>query len=192
MKLACYSLLLFGLMLCQACNKTDLSAQRIKTVDSLSGSLNVMVKTLEKVDTVLLLKSIARFNYYKLFIKENVKDTITKEQADNLKHFYHGGENLTVFASNRILIVARAMLLNSQMLKLSEDLKNNVDPVALSKFIMFEKMEIAKLTEIGFRQQKIFHTGLEEFKNALPGIEMLIKSRNKGELPTIVKDTIVL
>jgi hypothetical protein len=46
--------------------------------------------------------------------------------------------------------------------------------------------------DAAYQQQKLFHSSLEEFKNALPGVELLIKSRNKGELPTIIKDTITL
>lgn len=192
MKIGCYSLIFLSLILCPSCNKSDQYNQKVKTLDSLSGSLNAMVKELEKADTVLLQKSIARFSYYRKFIIENIHDTVSKDQADNLKIFYEGGENLEAFAKNRNMILARARLVNSQLLKLKEDLKNNADPGIASKFILTEKAELSKLTETGYRQEEIFHKSHEKFKNAQHGVEELIKSRNKGSLPTIVKDTIAL
>ncbi len=179
-------------MLFQACGKQDVSAQKIKTLDSLGGSVNSMVNELERTDTVLLQKYLARLNYYTKFIRENVHDTITKEQADNLRHFYEGGQHLQAYARNRRLIIKRARLVNSQLLKLSADLKEHNDPGFFSKFILLEKEEAARLTGAAQQQQEKFHSGMEEFKNSLRGVEDLIKSRNRGELPTIIKDTIVL
>ena len=62
----------------------------------------------------------------------------------------------------------------------------------LSKFILAEKTELSKLMEIGYQQQERFHRSCEEFKNAQHGVEELIRSRNRGELPTIIKDTVAL
>jgi hypothetical protein len=192
MKIACYSFILLGSILFQACGKHDVGAQKIKTLDSLGGSVNSMVKELERTDTVLLQKYLARFSYYSQFISENVHDTISKEQADNLRQFYEGGKNLEAYAHNRRIIIKRTRLVNSQLLKLSADLRENKDPEVFSKFIFLEKQEASRLTEAGIQQQQKFHSGMEEFKNSLRGVEDLIKSRNRGELPTIIKDTIVL
>jgi hypothetical protein len=77
--------------------------------------------------------------------------------------------------------------------KLAEDIKTKKpDKELVSKFAAFEKSESAKIIEAGYQQQKLFHTGIEEFTNSLKGVELLIKTRNNGELPTIVKDSITL
>jgi len=192
MKVALYSCGILLFLLCQACNKADVKAREGKTLDSLSVSLTAMANGLNKTDTVLLQKSIARFNYYRKFIIENIHDTILKEQADNLKHFFSGGENLEAFSENRKIILQRAELVNLQLSQLKEDLKSNVDLEILSKFSVAEKVETLKLTEAGYLQQERFQRSFEEFKNALNGVEALIRSRNYGNLPTIIKDTINL
>ncbi len=192
MKAACYSILTAGILLVQACHQSEGHSQQIKTLDSLSGAVNAMEQTLVKTDTILLQKCINRLNYYSTFINENVHDTISREQADNLKHFYDGGQALAAYAKNRQAILKRARLINAQLMKLSEDTKDAGDPEALWKFISIEKAEASRLMEAGQQQQEKFHSAIGEFKNALHGVEQLIKSRNRGELPTIVKDTVVL
>jgi hypothetical protein len=62
----------------------------------------------------------------------------------------------------------------------------------VSSYTHSEITESTKLIEMGYGQQKLFHSRLEEFKNSLKEVELLIRSRNKGELPTIIKDTIFL
>lgn len=181
------------LFFCGACNKSDVYTEKAKTIDSLSGAINSMANELSRIDTLLLRKSISRYNWYKQFILQNINDTITKAEADHLQHFYASGKNLESFILNRKLILERAELINSQLEKLAEDLKTKKpDKELVSKFAAFEKSESAKIIEAGYQQQKLFHTGIEEFTNSLKGVELLIKTRNNGELPTIVKDSITL
>jgi hypothetical protein len=176
-----------------ACNKTDVYEQKAKTLDSLNGAVNSVIRELQNMDTIILQKSVTRFNWYKQFIRQNVNDTISKMDADNLQHFYASGQNLENFLQNRKIILTRAGQLNAQLLKLSEDIKSkrlNVEYV--SKYSFYEKEEAGKLIEAGSQQRKIFHISLEEYKNSLKGVELLIRSRNNGELPTIIKDTVAL
>ena len=182
------AILVFG-----SCNKTDLYGQKTKTLDSLSGAINSMLQELKNVDTISLQKSLTRFNWYNEFIRENIHDTITKDEADNLRHFFTSGKDLENFSRNRKLILKRALLINSQLQKLTEDIKNkSLSTEQMSSYSHNEMNESTKLIEMGYEQQKLFHSRLEEFKNSLKGIELLIRSRNKGELPTIIKDTISL
>jgi len=176
-----------------ACQKTDVYEQKAKTLDSLSGAINSMANELAKIDTILLKKSVARFTWYKQFILQNINDTINKQEADNLQHFYSSGQDLENFAESRKLILERAVLMNSQLEKLAEDIKTKKpDKEQISKFAEYEKTEGAKLIEAGYRQQKLFYTGKEEFTNSLKGVELLIRTRNHGELPVIVRDSITL
>jgi hypothetical protein len=188
-----YIFCLSWIILLGSCDQNDVYTQGSKTLDSLSGAINSMVSELNKTDTIALERSILRFNYYKQFIQQNIHDTIEKNDADNLQHFYISGHNLESFASNRKIIVTRAKLVNSQLEKLNTDIKNRaVQTEELSNYSYLEKQHAAGLLDAGYAQMKVFHSGLEEFKNSLRGIEALIRSRNNGELPTIVKDSVAL
>ena len=167
--------------------------QKAKTLDSLSGAVNLVLKELQNVDTLVLQKSIFRYVWYKQFINANINDTISKEDADNLQNFYASGKNLENFSTNRKLILTRAALLNSQLVTLSQDVKSKtINEKTLQYSSVYETVEAANLIESASKQQKVFHSSVEEFKNSIRGVELLIRSRNKGELPTIIKDTVSL
>jgi len=194
MKATCYTVcFIAAISFFGSCNKTDLYEQKGKTLDSLSGAINSIVREMDNVDTIVLQKSITRYSWYKQFVQQNVNDTISKEEADNLQHFYTSGKNLENFSSNRKIILARAILINSQLIKLAEDIKNkSLNTEQLSTYSLYEKTAAGKLIEAGYQQHKLFHSSIEEFRNSLRGVETLIRSRNKGELPTIIKDTVSL
>ena len=194
MKLFVYILFLFScLFFLEACNKTNVYEQKGKTLDSLSGVINAMVRDLERVDTITLEKSVSRFGWYKDFISENIQDTITKAEADNLQLFYKTGANLENFSFNRKALLLRAGLINSQLQKLAVDIKSkSLTEAKITEYTLNEKSEAAKLIEAAYQKQKLFYSGQEEFKSALHGVELLIRSRNNGELPAIIKDTVTL
>jgi hypothetical protein len=193
MKIVYYILLLATMLLLQSCNQTNLYNQKTKTLDSLNGALNLKVKELEKTDTALLQRCITRFTYYRQFVKQNVKDTLSKNEADNLQRFYESGKNLQSFWSNRFTILGRASLINSQQSKLTIDLKSKIiNPEEAEPSIKREKEATTELIDAANAQQKIYYMSLEEFKTSLHEVENLIRIRNKGELPTIIKDTVAL
>jgi len=122
-KFTTYILFLPGFIFFMSCGQAELCSQQVKTLDSLNGAVNGMAKELEKADTVTLQKAMTRFNYYRQFIQQNIHDTITKNEADNLQHFYVSGKTLDNFSINRRSILARASLVNSQLAKLTSDAK---------------------------------------------------------------------
>lgn len=193
MRISCYTFFLATLILLQACNQTNQYNQKTKTLDSLNGALNLKLKELEKTDTAMLQRCITRFTYYRQFFKQNLKDTLTKNEADNLQRFYESGKNLQTFWSNRFTILSRASLINSQQSKLATDLKNKtINPEESEPYLKREKESTTELIDAANLQLKIYYTGLEEFKTSLREVESLIRTRNKGELPTIIKDTVAL
>jgi hypothetical protein len=186
-------LLFFAGFFFQSCNKNDVYAIKIKTLDSLSGAVNAHAKEIEKVDTIILAKAILRFDQYKQFIQQNVKDTVTKSEADFVQQFYTSGKSLTSFDLNRRSLKARTSLINSQLEKLKSDAKNNLLPEEkLMEFTDLETKEANSLIEASNKQQQQYYTSLQEFKTALKGVEYLIKARNNGQLPTVVIDTLSL
>ena len=180
-------------MLMLSCNQTEKYNQKTKTLDSLNGALNLKVRELQKTDTAILQRCILRYNYYRQFIKRNINDTLNKNEADDLQHFYASGKSLENFWNNRFTILSRASLINSQQNKLSADIKNQtIEIKEAERFLYREKQATAELIDAANEQQKIYYTGLEEFKTSLKQVENLIRQRNNGELPTIIKDTLAL
>ena len=186
-------LLFFAGSLFQSCNRVNIYQAKSRSLDSLSGAINALVKEVDKTDTIILEKAISRFKQYKQFIQQNVKDTVAKTEADFLQQFYTSGNDLQNFSINRYSIKARTSLINSQLEKLKLDVKNRSIPEEkLIEYTNQEKKEADHLINAGHDQQKLFYTSLQEFKTALKGVEDLIKARNNGQLPTVVKDTLSL
>lgn len=190
MRRCCHSIVwLVCVFLFGACNRQNIYDEKAKTLDSLSGALNAAIKELRAPDTVSLQKASKIFEHYKKFIRLNVSDTIKKADADVLKHFYASGTNLTGFSGNRYSILERARLVNMQLVQLTADARNrSLESEQLVKFVEAEKAEANALIERSSQQKRMFYSAMEEFKSTLAGVEQLIKSRNNGELPTIVTD----
>jgi hypothetical protein len=181
------------LFLLQGCHSSEAYNQKIKSLDSLGGVIGSMVKELEKADTITLQKAVNRYNYYNAFMQQNLNDTVSKSDADYLQHFYTSGKTLQNYSFNNKIIVERASRVLKQLAKLSEDAKSKtVDLPTLITYYDIEKTEAEKLMQTANTHQKQVLLSLEEFKTSLPGVEQLIKSRNNGELPTIIKDTVNL
>lgn len=173
-----------------SCSGNDEQAKQIKSLDSISGALNLKLSELQKTDTLILEKALTKFNDYKQFIKQNINDTVSKKEADALQHFFASGNNLEGFFINRKTILARGYLVNAQLNKLLTDVKSNsLEEKQQSEFSFAEREQANDVIQKSFLQQQLFQTNLQEFKNALPLVEELIKTKNNGQLPTIVKDS---
>ena len=181
-------LIFFGCI--SSCSNKDEQAKQIKSIDSISGALNQKLSELQKSDTVILEKALTKFNDYKHFIKQNINDTVSKKEAEALQHFFASGNNLEGYYLNRQTILARGHLVNAQLNKLILDLKENtLEQNQLNEFTFAEKEQANDVIQKSFLQQQLFQTNLQEFKNALPLVEELIKTKNNGQLPKIVKDS---
>ncbi|MCW3076233.1 MAG: hypothetical protein JWO32_842 [Bacteroidetes bacterium] len=166
---------------------------QLKSLDSLSGALNQKLTELRQVDTIILQKAISKYTNYRQFILQNVNDTVTKEEANQLQQFFVCGKNLLDFSDNRIAILARGTLINSQVNKLITDIKeHSIEENILIQCSLQEKENAQKLVIASYSQQQLFQANLQEFKLSLYGIENLIRSRNNGQMPTIIKDSIPL
>lgn len=193
MRLGIYILFLIAVGFVWSCKQNDVYAQASKTLDSLNGSVTAMTRELEKIDTLLLKRSITRYTYYKQFVQQNVNDTLSREEADHLQHFLSAGENLEGFQNNRKLILQRAQVVNSQLANLSSDIKNkSLEETQLVKYCGRESAEANTITELGYAQQRLFLNAMQDYRNSLKGVELLIRSRNHGDLPVIINDTISL
>jgi hypothetical protein len=180
-------------VLFSSCSRQEVYETQLKSLDSLSGALNQKLAELQQVDTVILAKAIARYANYKTFIQQNINDTVNKAQANSLQQFYLSGKNLSDFSDNRSSILARGSLLNSQINKLITDIKTGaVEEEKLVRYSTEEKANAEKLIKASYEQQQLFQANLQEFKLSLQSIEEIIRSRNNGQMPTIIKDSIPL
>lgn len=176
-----------------ACIKNDVYEAQLKSLDSLSGALNQKLAELKQVDTVILKKAIIKYSNYLQFIQQNVNDTLSKEEGDKLQQFNVSGKILSDFSENRTMILARGNLLNSQLNKLMLDVKaRSNEEEMINKFYAEEKQNAEKLIKSTYGQQQLFQSNLQEFKLSLTSIENIIRSRNNGQMPTIIKDSIPL
>lgn len=174
-----------------SCRQDTTTENTVKTLDSLETAINGMMLQMRKTDTALVEKSVSRFHYYRQFIKQNINDTITKTEADHLRHFYDSGTQLENFSLNRKNIIARASLAKTQIAQLTVDAKNgSLSAENMRMAEQREYSEISRVLEEGYEQIRICHSALQEFRYSLSAVELLLRSRNNGELPRIIKDTL--
>jgi hypothetical protein len=181
---------LLFLILGESCLNRDTFRPEIKTLDSLSGALNGMKHGLESTDTLRLNSSISTFKNIGEFIRLKIQDTISKEEAEQLKIFFAAGENLEKYALNRNLLLARATRIQTQLIQLSED----IDHAVLSKdqaqsFVRREKEELNRWMEAAVNQQNLQYENNGAFRSSLKSAEELVKKRNQGVLPVVVTNS---
>jgi len=173
-----------------SCGKSEEEEKQIHSLDSLSGALNTKLQELNQLDTGLLKKAIDKFENYRVFIKENVNDTLTKEEGDQLQKFYHCGKNLISFKENRSAMLARGSLINSQLKKLMLDLGNgSVEYEKTQVYFLQERKGAEELIRNCFGQQQAFQSALQDFRSSISNVEAMIMKRNAGQLPKIIQET---
>lgn len=176
-----------------SCTKDEVYEAQLKSLDSISGALNQKLSELKFIDTVILKKAVTKYNNYRQFIQQNVNDTLSKDEGNQLQQFYLSGKNLSDFSYNRSIILARGSLQNTQLNKLILDVKaQSEDEEILNKFCAEEKQNAERLIKSTYGQQQLFQSNLQEFKLSLSGVEGLIRLHNNGQMPTIIKDSIPL
>ena len=173
-----------------SCGKSEEEERQIHSLDSLSGALNTKLQELNQLDTSLLKKAIDNFENYRVFIKENVNDTLTKEEGDQLQKFFLCGKNLISFKENRSAMLARGSLINSQLKKLMLDLGNgSVEYEKTQVYFLQERKGAEELIRSCFGQQQAFQSALQDFRSSISNVESMIMKRNAGQLPKIIQET---
>jgi hypothetical protein len=103
------------------------------------------------------------------------------------------GNRLQLYYKNRRELIQRADRVTDQLSRLSEDTKKKLlSELLVNKFYSTESGAAIEFMRISDQQLEMYQSSMQEFKNAINGVETLIRKRNNGELPTIIKDTIAL
>jgi hypothetical protein len=169
-----------------ACGNYEAQLNQQKTIDSLQTTLIVNKNHLLQIDSAELLKAISKYEVYQQFIKSNVKDTLSKEEAYALQSFIIAGENLKAVSENKKRLMARTNLLSNQLNKLQIDIKNNINNAAeTNNYLNAEKATQAELTNFCENEQSNYFKNLQQLKTNLYLIEQLILARNNNQLPNI-------
>jgi hypothetical protein len=185
-------LFVFSALFFFGCGPSDLNVQYSKSADSLSGSVNAAIQQLKAVDTVLLKKAVNRYIYYYAFIEHTVSDTLLKPEADQLLRFMSAGKRLQDFEQNRLLLIQRGSLIATQLSNLAQDARQQKTSAGtLKNYYVNESLEASRLLKISQAQLSDYQSAWSDFKNALQPVEVLIRARNKGELPQVVQDSII-
>lgn len=170
-----------------SCEQNNLLKQQVKTLDSLSGAINSAALALKETDSSNVKALLSTYQVYTQFINTSIKDTISKSQALDIKSFYESGEALQVFLKNKSALSARLSLLNTQCMRLSEDIRlGEMSSKESTKYFNYETVESIKVIGEVFKQQKIYYSNYEKLLQTIPNIEKIIKSYNNNQLPTII------
>lgn len=184
---------LIGLQAIFACSNQAIYKQTAHACDSLNGALSLAKNQLLSTDSTLLKKAIARSKEYQDFISQHVGDTLSKSEADQLQKMLQSADKLQAFTENKYLLSERMSFVSSQLANLGADAEKKASAEEIIQgYYQREQLQVQLLLKYAAEQMSLYQTSLADFKSALPGVEALIRKRNRGELPQIIKDTLNL
>lgn len=179
-------LLIFGIF--YSCRNNTTYEKYSKELDSLKIVLQQSVLNLKSADSLKCEEAIFKFKIYSDFLNKNLKDTVTIEQAKQLKVFYSCGEAITKFQSLRPTYLTNSELRRVQLQNLSNDLKNgSIEASEAVDYINTEKQaSLALIDEITHNTTNV-RDNLDLFNSSSTIVEEVIKQRNGGNLPLVPK-----
>ncbi len=176
------------IIVCTSCGNSSFNLEQGKLLDSLQTTLELHKIKLTQIDSTELQNALMKFENYQQFIKSNINDTLSKQDAYTVQSFITAGQNIKAFSINKINILSRINLLNSQLQKLSFDVKNNVyQNNQTIAFINNEKLAQIEIGKICTNEYVNYLRNIQQLKNNLFLIEQIILKHNNNELPKIVK-----
>jgi hypothetical protein len=187
---ALFAMAAFFVHLFSSCSLKSKVAPELRQLDSLHIVLQTKLEQLKNTDTLTLDKAVKRYIAYSSFIENNIRDTVSKDEATTIQQFYSNGNNLKRFQLNRAALLARMKLVSSQITKLKTDADNNA--IRQDVFMMHytaESKVCKELIALSVKQMEGFNQAMSAFKSNLLSVETFIKKRNSNELPAEVSTT---
>jgi hypothetical protein len=178
---------LFVLIGCfSSCKNSHGYEKYVKELDSLKVVVEQAVGNFKSVDSIACYNAFIKQQTYTLFINENLKDTVSKTDAESLKNFSDTGEGLQSYLSNRSQWLAEANRTITQLHNLSNDLKNgSVEIDEAVEYIHTEKLQSGKVIEELKVNTESIRSLLEIHAKALPVVELIVTTLNHGSLPPL-------
>ena len=174
-------------ILTQSCGVSQLAKQQIKRLDSLSGSVNALRQSMNKIDSLELSKTVTLYRNYASFIQSKVNDTLSKEEALQIKAFFDSGTALENYDANRPLMENRLTLLSKQLSDLSKDIQAQaLSDLSADRFFQNEWQQVNNLLPQVLAQEKLFYLNTQKLTQSMPAVMEIIRKHNKQQLPIVI------
>lgn len=181
------------LSLISSCGNSHQYDKTIKELDSLKVVVQQSVSHFKEVDSLACYEAYNKQSTYAGFIKFNLKDTVAKAEAENLQLFYHLGKTMVNYLAMRPQWLQQADLSINQITHLTYDLKNgSVKDEEAIGFINTEKKEAEKIIQELNDNTDIIRRTMEQYLQALPTVETVVKRINNNTLPELKNPAVKL
>jgi len=178
---------LFALTGCfSSCKNPHGYEKHVKELDSLKVVVEQAVVNFRSVDSIACYNAFIKQQTFTLFINENLKDTVSKTDAESLKNFSNTGEGLRSYLNKRSQWLAEANLTITQLHNLSNDLKKgSLEIDEAVEYIHTEKLQSEKIIEELKVNTESIRSILEIHSTSLPVVEEIVIKLNHGSLPPL-------
>lgn len=177
---------LFVILFFTNCKLSNPYQKQIKELDSLKIVVEEAVDYFNKIDSADCALYLAKQQTYKSFILNNLKDTLTKSEAENIQLMMNVGNPIKVYLNQRNIWLTEAKISISQLQNLNQDLKNNaLEPSETVEYINEEKKKAEQIIQNLKTNTELIRKNLELYKSVEQSTESIIKNLNSGNLPTI-------
>jgi hypothetical protein len=173
------------------CHSKNLYPKETSSLDSLKIVLQVKKQELNKSTIHMSQYGFDKYEPYKKFLLEHIKDTILRVEATALQLYIKSGNLLTNYNMNMPKQNGEVELTISQLQLLSEDLKSNNIPA--NKVQDYYENEIAHATMLIARMEKdllLVNSALNGLNTSRSKVEDFLRKNNLGELPKLVNDSV--
>jgi hypothetical protein len=177
---------LFVILFFTNCKLSNPYQKQIKELDSLKIVVEEAVDYFNKIDSADCASYLAKQQTYKSFILNNLKDTLTKSEAENIQLMMNLGNPIKEYLNQRNIWLTEAKISISQLQNLNQDLKNNaLEPSETVEYINEEKKKAEQIIQNLKTNTELIRKNLELYKSVEQSTESIIKNLNSGNLPTI-------
>lgn len=165
----------------------------VKELDSLKIVVEQAVDNFKSVDSMACYQLYLKQSFYSTYINQQLKDTISKSEAENLQAFYATGKAMNTYLMMRPKWLPDAELSIKQLSGLSRDLKNgSIESDEAIAFIHDEKQQAEKIIEELKLNTETIRSYISMYYKSLPVVEELVKQLNNGLLPDVPKDSVII
>ena len=173
-----------------SCKNSNQYAKQVKELDSLKVVLQEALVNFNTIDSAKCYQAYSEQFTYSTFINANLRDTVSRQTAENLQLFYATGKNLVNFLAMSPKWKEEAQKSIKQLTDLSHDLNGSLEEEEVVEFLSEEKIEADKIIEELKSNTELMRYSLESFSKTLPTAQETVKKLNGGLLPTIIQPEI--
>ncbi len=172
-----------------SCTNTRVYDKYVKELDSLKIVVEQATDNFKTVDSLNCYRISLKQSTYSVYLNQNLKDTISKMEAENLQSFYAAGKAINTYLMMRPKWLSDADLSIKQLTSLSHDLKSgSIEADEAVEFISTEKKQAEKIIEELKLNTEAIRSYIVIYTKSLPATEDMIKRLNNGLLPAVPKD----